>query len=65
MTNAFSGADPKDCKPNKICIDKAYEFYNTSVKSWLLDNGIEMYSIHNEGESTVAERFIITLKNKS
>ena len=28
------------------------------------DNDIEMYSIHNEGKSVVAERFIRTLKNK-
>ena len=30
----------------------------------LKDNGIEMYSVHNEGKSVVAERFIRTLKNK-
>ena len=28
------------------------------------ENGIEMYSAHNEGKSVVAERFIRTLKNK-
>ena len=28
------------------------------------DNDIEMYSIHNEGESVVAERFIRPLKTK-
>ena len=27
-------------------------------------NNIEMYSIHNEGKSVTAERFIRTLKNK-
>ena len=32
------------------------------LKKWLEDNDIEMYSIHNEGESVVAERFIRTLK---
>ena len=31
----------------------------------LKDNDIEMYSIHNEGKSVVAERFIRTLKNKT
>ena len=30
----------------------------------LKDNGTEMYSVHNEGKSVVAERFIRTLKNK-
>ena len=41
-----------------------YEFYNNFFKKWLKDNDIEMYSIHNEGKSVVAERFIRTLKNK-
>ena len=34
-----------------------------SMKSWLEENNIEMYSTHNEGESVVAEKFIRTLKN--
>ena len=51
-------------KPNKIWVDKGSEFYNNSFKKWLKDNGIEMYSIHNEGKAFVAERFIKTLKNK-
>ena len=29
-----------------------------------ISENIEMYSIHNEGKSVVAERFIRTLKNK-
>ena len=36
-------------KPNKVWVGKGSEFYNSSVKKWLKDNGIEMYSIHNEG----------------
>ena len=35
-----------------------------SMKPWLEENNIEMYSTHNEGESAVAEKFIRTLKNK-
>ena len=34
------------------------------MKSWLEKNDIEMYSIHNEGKSVIAERFIRTLKNR-
>ena len=30
----------------------------------LKDHDIEMYSIHNEGKSVIAERFIRTLKTK-
>ena len=51
-------------KPSKIWVDKGSEFYNNSFKKWLKDNDIEMYSIHNEGKSVVAERFIRTLKTK-
>ena len=51
-------------KPNKIWVDKGSEFYNSHFKKWLKDNSIEMYSIHNEGKSAVAERFIRTIKNK-
>ena len=51
-------------KPNKIWVDKGSEFYNRSMKSLLEKNAIEMYSMHNEGKSVVAERFIGTLKNK-
>ena len=51
-------------KTNKISVAKGSEFYNNSFKKWLKDNDIEMYSIHNEGKSVVAERFIRTLKTK-
>ena len=34
------------------------------MKSWLEKNDIEMYSMHNEEKSVVAERFIRTIKNK-
>ena len=34
------------------------------MKSWQEKNAIEMYSVHNEGKSVIAERFIRTLKIK-
>ena len=52
-------------KPNKVWVDKGSEFYNKSMKSWLQDIHINMYSIYNEGKSFVAERFIGTLKIKT
>ena len=65
IVNAFQKTlKESDRKPNKIWVDKGSEFYNSSFKKWLKDNDIEMYSIHNEGKSVVAERFIRTLKNK-
>ena len=51
-------------KPNKIWVDKGSEFYNSSFKKWLKDNDIKMYSTNNVGKSVIAERFIITIKNK-
>ena len=56
--------DESGCKPNKIWVDKGSEIYNNSFKKWLKDNNIEMYSIHNEVKSVVAERFIGTLETK-
>ena len=51
-------------KPNKIRFDQSSEFYNKSFKTWLDDNDIKMYSIHNQRKSVVTERFIQTLKHK-
>ena len=51
----------KGRKQSKIWGDKGSEFYNSSVKKWLKDNDTEIYSIHNEEKSVVAERFIRTL----
>ena len=65
IVNAFQSIlNKSNRKPNKIWVDKGSEFYNRSMKSWLENNDIEMYSTHNEGRSVVAERFIGTIKNK-
>ena len=56
--------DKSERNPNKIWVDKGSAFYNSSFKKWLEDNYIEIYLIHNEGKSAVAERFIRTLKLK-
>ena len=65
ITNAFQEIlKESNRKLNKIWVDKGSELYNSSVKKWLKDNNIEMYSIHNKGKSVVAERFIRTLKTK-
>ena len=65
ITNAFQKIlDGLNRKPNKIWVDKGSEFYNSSFKKWLKDSDIEMYLIHNEEKSFVAERFIRTLKTK-
>ena len=66
IVNAFQSILKKsNRKPNKIWVDKGCKFYNNSLKKWLQDNDIVMYSTHNEGKSFVAERFIRTIKNKT
>ena len=51
-------------KFNKKKVDKGSELYNRSMKLFLQNNDIEMYSTQNEGKSVVAERFIRTLRKK-
>ena len=52
------------CIPTKIWADKVNEFCNRSMKLWLQNNEIEMYSTHKERKSIAAKQFIKTLKNK-
>ena len=59
LVNAFQKIlHDSNRKPNKIWVYKGSEFYNSSFKKLLKDNGIEMYSIRNKGNSIVAERFV-------
>ena len=59
LVNAFQKIlHDSNRKPNKIWVYKGSEFYNSSFKKLLKDNGIEMYSIRNKGKSIVAERFV-------
>ena len=65
ITNAFQKIlDESNRKLNKIWLDKDSDVCSRSMKLWLQDNNIEMYSIHNEGKSVIAERFIRTLRNE-
>ena len=59
LVNAFQKMlHDSNRKPNKIWVYKGSEFYNSSFKKILKDNGIEMYSIRNKGNSIVAEKFV-------
>ena len=65
ITNAFEkNLKESNRKPNKIWMNKAIEFYNRSMKSWLEENDIEIYPTHNEVKYAVAERSIRILKSK-
>ena len=48
----------------KIWVDKDSEFKNRTMKSWLQDNGIKIYSIHKEETFIFVQRFIRALKNE-
>lgn len=41
-------------KPNKIWVDQGTEFYNKYFKKRLDDNGIKIYSTHNERKSVIS-----------
>ena len=45
--------DNSDRKPNKIWVDHGGEFYNKKFKSFLKENGIEMFSTFNEEKSVL------------
>ena len=65
ITDAFQKIlDKSKRKPNKTWVNKGSEFYNRSMKPWLKDNGIEMYSTRSERKYVVAERFSRTLRTK-
>eukprot|EP00117_Sycon_ciliatum_P030261 scpid98100/ scgid23903/ Putative uncharacterized transposon-derived protein F54H12.3 len=48
----------------KLWVDEGKELYSATLKRWLTENGIEMYSTHNEGEAVVVVRFNRTLKSR-
>ena len=48
ITNAFQNIlFESNRKSDKTWVDKSSEFYNRSIKPWLQDNNIEMYSTYN------------------
>ena len=48
-------ANESKCEPNKLWVDKSSEFHNRSMKSWLQDNNIDIYTTHNEGKFVIVE----------
>ena len=67
ISNAFQkklNLKASNRKPNKMWEHKESEFYDRSMRSFLQNNNIEIYSTHNEGKSAVVERFVRTLRNK-
>ena len=56
--------DSSNRKPNKIWVDQSGELYTKLFKRFLKKNNIEIYSVHIQGKSVVAERFVRTCKSK-
>ena len=56
--------DSSNRKPNKIWVDQSGELYTKLFKRFLKKNNIEIYSVHIQGKSVVAERFVRTFKSK-
>ena len=48
--------------PKKLWCDSGKEFYNSTMKQFLKQHNIELYSTMNEGKAVVIERFNRTLK---
>ena len=66
ITNAFQKLMEKsNRKLNRLWVEKGSDFYNRSMKVFLENNNIEMYSTSNEEKSVAAERFIRTLNDKT
>ena len=51
-------------KPTYLWTDKGTEFYNSTFKDYLKENGITLYSTQNVEKSSVIERFNRTLKSE-
>ena len=65
VLNAFIKiVSESNCKPNKLWVDQAKEFFNKLIQEWLENNDILMYSAHNKGKSVIGKRFLKTLKAK-
>ena len=56
ITNVFQETlNESGCTPNKIWVDKGIEFYNRSMRSWLQDDNMEMYSTHSKEKSLLQD----------
>ena len=61
ISNGFQRIlDGPNDKPKEIWVDKSSEFYNRSMKPFLQNNDLEIYSIH----SLTPKRFTRTIKSK-
>lgn len=62
MQQLFKMAAPR--KPTRIQTDKGKEFYNTQVRKFLKDQGVELFSTDSDNKAAIVERFNRTLKSR-
>lgn len=53
ISKAFSKYMKDSGKANILWVNMVSEFYSKSLKSWLQESIIEIYSVHNEGKLLV------------
>ena len=64
MVKAFKTIFEEGRTPGKLWTDKGTEFYNKNMNDLRKLNNIELYSTENEEKSSIAERWIRTMKEK-
>ena len=64
MVKAFKTIFEEGSTPGKLWTDKGTEFYNKKMNDLRKLNNIELYSTENEEKSSIAERWIRTMKEK-
>jgi transposase InsO family protein len=60
MRTLFDSAAPR--KPKRLQTDKGTEFYNARVRTFLSEEGVELFSTNSDKKAAVVERFNRTLK---
>ena len=62
MRELFKRAAPR--KPTRLQTDKGLEFYNNSVKEFLVAQQVELFSTNSDMKAALVERFNRTLKSR-
>ena len=65
VATAFQSIFSEGRTPKKIWVDKDREFYNKDLKALLESRSCSLYSTENEEKSSVVERWIRTMKEKT
>jgi transposase InsO family protein len=58
----FKRASPR--KPTRLQTDKGKEFHNASVRTFLRQQGVELFSTNSDHKAAIVERFNRTLKHR-